>query len=74
MWYIIVGVDKDRVDPVGQEAFPPYIIVNLCILADWVPFFGQRAVFWIAAVANNYTGPQIFESLGGPRWLSNLAG
>jgi hypothetical protein len=61
MWHIIVGVDKGPVGPVGQEAFPPYIIVNLGVLADWVPFFGQRAVFWIAAVANNYVGPPDFR-------------
>ena len=67
MWYIIVDVDKDPVGPVGQEAFPSYIVVNLGVLGDWVPFFGQRAVFWIAAVASNYTGPPRFSSpLGAP--------
>jgi hypothetical protein len=72
MLYIIVGVDKCSVGHVGQETFQPYIIVNLGVLAEWVPFFGQRAVSWIAAVANNYTAPPIVESLGGHRWLSKL--
>jgi len=62
MWYIIVDVDKGSVVPVGQEAFPPYIIVNLGVLVDWLPFFGQRAVFWIATVANNYKPPPRFSS------------
>jgi len=33
-WYIMVGVDKGPVGPVGQEAFPAYLIVNLGVLAE----------------------------------------
>jgi hypothetical protein len=68
-WYIIVGVDKGPVGPVGQEAFPTYLIVNLGILAEWGLFFGQRAVFWIAVVANNYTGPSDFRVPWGPQMV-----
>ena len=64
------GVDKTSAD-CGTGASQTYRIQkNLCVLADWIPFLCQKAVFWIIVMrAGSRLDCMWFRGLSAPMHL-----